>query len=203
MSDEPNKWMPANVAIGRAAAIVADDRGRATLSLREMARVGHVHSRARSLDRPGCNPEENSDLPASFWAPPRGLLANAAWPVPLEDWEHGEFEGGGTVFGPWKAHGVEFLRVDIDRHYPERPPQRSLSASRPKRGRRTGVGGYAQSDRPLVAEMHGLIVSGRATSIHNAAVQLASMAAPETSSPETRTKRLVARYKEQFPELPD
>lgn len=195
--DRPDKWMPAREAIGRAAAIVAGDPGRAALSLRKNARIGLVHSRAGSLVRPGCGPESNVDLPSSFWAPPKGLLAGAG-PVPLEDWEQGTFEGNGTALGAWKARSVEFLRRDIDRHYPSRCSQSSSCSSLSGRGRKKGSGSYDLLDEPLLIRMRKLRESGRALSITKAA-EAVFRKAVGGGTDQSKIRRLTLKYKRRFP----
>lgn len=192
--------MPAREALRRAAAIIAGDLSRATLSLRHMARVGLVHSRARFVDGPGSRTQTSVDLPASFWAPPKGLLANAAGPVPLEDWKEGSFEGGGTAFGPGKASDVEFLRSDVDRHYPARSPQTPVRASSANRGRKKRAGCYDLPDAPLLEAMRQLRESGEALSDHKAAQQVVE-GAIGGGTEGSKIKRLTTKYKQQFPDL--
>lgn len=197
MSNQPNKWMPAREAIGRAAAIIAGDPGRAALSLRKNARVGLVHSRARSVMRPGGELESNVDLPSSFWAPPKGLLAGAG-PAPLEDWEQGIFEGNGTALGAWKARDVEFLRRDIDRHYPSRCLEPSSRSSLSGRGRKKGSGSYDLPDEPLLIRMRKLRESGRALSITKAA-ETVFRKAVGGGTEQSKIRRLTLKYKRRFP----
>jgi hypothetical protein len=73
------------------------------------------------------------------------------------------------------------------------PTSRGI-AQRGKRGRTPGTGTYARSDEPLFVEMHRLIESGEALSVHAAAKQLAPRArGPGTE--ESKVSRLRKGYK--------
>lgn len=69
------------------------------------------------------------------------------------------------------------------------------------RGRRKRVGGYAQTDEPLISEMHQLLQEGAVTSLNAAAVQVAPKARGG-GAPHSKARRLVDRYREAFPDTP-
>lgn len=69
------------------------------------------------------------------------------------------------------------------------------------RGRRQGVGGYAQADAPLIEEMHRLLQEGTVGSVHAAAVQVTPEALGR-GEPGAKVKRLSDRYKAAFPDSP-
>lgn len=196
MSQRVDDWMPAREALRQAAAIIAGDRGRAALNIRHNARVGLIHARAKFLNDPGGSVKVNVDLPRSFWAPPRGLLANLG-PVPLEDWEAGLFESGGIAMGTYTATNVEFLRHDVDRHYPARCEPAIKDSTRAGRGREKGAGSYDILDIPLLNEMRDLRVSGKALSDQKAAEHVVEHATGGGSY-QSKIRRLTSKYKLRF-----
>jgi hypothetical protein len=68
------------------------------------------------------------------------------------------------------------------------------------RGRRRGAGSLAESDEPLVLEMHALVKSRRVPSLYQAALDLAKRA-KGGGTEESKAKRLIARYGERYPNL--
>jgi hypothetical protein len=77
---------------------------------------------------------------------------------------------------------------------------RSFRASQ-RSGRRKGVGGFAKHDEPLVREMHKLLAGGNVTSVHAAAVRVAGKAGG-VSVEASKVRRLMKRYKAEFPDAP-
>lgn len=77
---------------------------------------------------------------------------------------------------------------------------RSLGAST-KIGRRKGIGGFASEDEPLIREMHELRTERAGTSVHAAAVVVASKAQGRSLF-ESKVRRLVDRYRAAFPDSP-
>ena len=69
---------------------------------------------------------------------------------------------------------------------------------RGRRGRRKGVGSLAAKDAPLIGEMHRMLSQGEVFSSYAAATLLLGSAAG-AGSDESKRKRLVDRYREQFP----
>lgn len=78
------------------------------------------------------------------------------------------------------------------------PLETGQSKPKGRSGRQPGTGSWDAADKPLLEEMHRLIIGGRAKSAHDAAGKLADKA-QGYSTPESKQTRLAKRYRKIYP----
>jgi hypothetical protein len=121
-------------------------------------------------------------------------------PAPLPDGGTVTFAGQTIVVplgGLLPVYTIRGLRVPQDAVH---AICRSLAASS-KIGRRKGIGGYASGDEALIREMHELRTERAGTSVHAAAVAVASKAQGRSLF-ESKVRCLVDRYRAALPDSP-
>jgi hypothetical protein len=145
-------------------------------------------------------------VPAGGWLPPKEGDAGPALEQdvaidmdrevlrkPVIEWDHSVLR---TPHGEFI--GVRCLRSDLREWHPG--PGGATAAAAPlakrRRGRKKGDGSYQKADQASVTKMGELIESGAASSVQDAARQVASDA-KGAGTPESKIERLRMRYREQ------